>query len=223
MRPPDWVAARASVIGNALISRLILRMSKPVQKYLSRCCKQSLLLLAGMGICWTMYGQQLLEVPVDVQVPLFLKATSYDRAFASKLHHDGVLQVGICYQARNRTSQQEMESLRSELSKPIPGFAVELILMPIDEGTDFSRRKEWSTLSAIYITSLRGFDLDHLLEQARIHQVMSVCTHPGLAAKGVSMGFELVGSRPRFVINRSSATSEGCDFSSQLLKLATIY
>jgi hypothetical protein len=34
------------------------------------------------------------------------------------------------------------------------------------------------------------------------------------------MSFELVDSRPKFMINLKSAGAENCDFSSQLLKLA---
>ena len=166
---------------------------------------------------------QSLDVPVEVQVPLFLKATSYDRSFASKLHQNGVLHIGICYQAKNRISVLEMEELKLALGKPSNGFKIQLTIMAIDNGADISLRKEWESLSAIYITSMRGVNLVALLQEARNHKVMSVCTNADLATKGVSVGFELVGSRPKFVINRDSAALEGCDFSSQLLKLATVY
>jgi ABC-type uncharacterized transport system substrate-binding protein len=189
---------------------------------ISRPIKGILLLWMSLWMGEKALGQSL-DVPVEVQVPLFLKATSYDRTFASKLQQNGVLHIGICYQAKNRTSVQEMEALKQELSKPSNGFKIQLTIMAIDNGTEISRRKEWESLSAIYITSMRGVDLVALLQEARNHKVMSVCTDAGLATKGVSVGFELVGSRPKFVINRDSAASEGCDFSSQLLKLATVY
>jgi ABC-type uncharacterized transport system substrate-binding protein len=166
---------------------------------------------------------QPLEVPLEVQVPLMLKATTYDRSFAAKLQKNGVLHVGICYQERNRASVKEMEDLKAEFSKPIAGFKLQITLMALSESEDFSRRKEWANLSAVYITSMRSIDLESLLKQARAHQVLTVGTDPALTSKGVTMGFELVGSRPKFVINRNSAEAEGCDFSSQLLKLATLH
>jgi ABC-type uncharacterized transport system substrate-binding protein len=184
--------------------------------------KGTLLLWMGLWMGQMVCGQSL-DVPVEVQVPLFLKATSYDRTFASKLNQNGVLHIAICYQAKNRISVQEMEALKQELSKPSNGFKIQLTIMDIGDGTQIAARKEWESLSAIYITSMRGVDLMALLREARNHKVMSVCTDAGLATKGVSVGFELVDSRPKFVINRDSAASEGCDFSSQLLKLATIY
>ena len=166
---------------------------------------------------------QALEVPADVQVPLFLKATTYDRAFSNKLKADGVIHVGICYQDKNRDSIKEMEALKTALSRPVAGFKVQVSTMAIGDGEDLSRRKEWNEFSAVYITSMRGLDLQGLLAQSHKHKVMSVSTDPELVGKGVTMGFELVGSRPKFAIHRLGAAAEGCDFSSQLLKLATIY
>lgn len=166
---------------------------------------------------------QVLEVPVSVQVPLMLKATTYDRAFAPKLQKNGVMHVGICYQAQNRVSVKEMEELKLELSKVVTGFKVQVTPIALVDSENFAERAEWASLSIVYITSMRGLDLKALLLQARKHQVLSVGTDAALAAKGVTMGFELVDSRPKFVINRDSAAAEGCDFSSQLLKLATIY
>ncbi len=178
--------------------------------------------LGGWGLFAAVHAQSL-EVPADVQVPLLLKATSYDRAFASKLKKNGVLHIGICYQSKNRTSVKEMEELKAALSTKVAGFTLQVSLLAIEENENFAHRKEWPGLSAVYITSMRGLDLAALLAQMRQHKVMSVSTDPGLAAKGVTMSFELVGSRPKFVINREGAAAEGCDFSSQLLKLATIY
>lgn len=178
--------------------------------------------IGGWGFSAAVQAQTL-EVPADVQVPLLLKATSYDRAFASKLKKNGVLHIGICYQAKNRASVKEMEELKAALSTKVAGFTLQVSLLSIEENENFAQRKEWTGLSAVYITSMRGLDLAALLAQMHQHKVMSVSTDPGLAAKGVTMSFELVGSRPKFVINREGAAAEGCDFSSQLLKLATIY
>jgi YfiR/HmsC-like len=189
---------------------------------ISRYFKFLFLWVVAVGLGTTLYGQTL-EVPADVQVSLLLKATTYDRAFASKLKKNEVLHVGICYQEKNRVSVKEMEDLKIALSKPINGFKIHVTPIAINEHEDFARLHEWEGLSVMYITSMRALDLAGLLTQAHKHKVLTVSTDPHLAAKGVSMSFELVGSRPKFVINRNGATSEGCDFSSQLLKLATIY
>ncbi len=177
------------------------------------------LLSWGVGKAWT----QVLEVPIDVQVPLFLKATSYDRTFPSKLQKNGVLQIGVCYQDDYRVSVNELEALKEAFSKPVAGFKIQLVPMPIADKESLEGRKEWGTLTAVYITSMRGLNLNSLLEQTRKEKVMSVSTDPKLSSKGVSMSFSLVGSRPKFVIHRQNSIDEGCEFSSQLLKLATVY
>lgn len=166
---------------------------------------------------------QTLDVPVDVQVPLFLKATTYDRTFASKLQKNGQIQIGIVYQEKNRASVKEMEELQAALRKPGAGFKIGITLIPLVDGEDASARKEWSEVSAVYLTTMRGLDLAAILRQSHDHKVMSVATQPDWVSKGVTMGFELIGARPKFAINRNGALAEGCDFSSQLLKLATIY
>lgn len=166
---------------------------------------------------------QMMDVPAEVQVPLFLKATTYDRNFATKLQKNGVLHVGICYQEKNRVSMKEMEDLQSALLKPVAGFSLQISLLSVGESQDFSKLEEWESLSVIYITTMRGIDLKNLLNQAQTHKVMTVSTDPALGQKGVSMSFELLGARPHFVINHASSLKEGCDFSSQLLKLATVH
>ncbi len=189
---------------------------------ISRYFKFLFLWVVAVGLGTALYGQTL-EVPADVQVSLFLKATTYDRAFASKLKKNEVLQIGICYQEKNRASVKEMEDLELALSKPVNGFKIHVTRIAINEHEDFARLHEWTGLSVMYITSMRALDLPSLLTQAHKHKVLTVSTDPHLTIKGVSMSFELVGSRPKFVINRNGATAEGCDFSSQLLKLATIH
>jgi hypothetical protein len=180
------------------------------------------LLLLWLVVAPRAIGQSV-EVPLDVQVSLFLKATTFDRAFSPKLQKNGVIEVGIAYQEKNRPSVKEMEELKAAFAKPVAGFKIHVTPIPIDDGVDVAGRKEWGALSALYVTSMRGIELAAFLNESRKHQVLSVCTDPALVGKGVSMGFELVGSRPHFVINRDNAIAEGCDFSSQLLKLARIY
>jgi YfiR/HmsC-like len=165
---------------------------------------------------------QSVEVPIDVQVPLFLKATTYDRTFPTKLQKNDVLQVGICYQPDLRTTVAEMEALKAAFETPMTGFKIRITLINFAEDEDIAAIKAWPTLSAIYITSMRGLDLKTLLEQAQRHQVLTVATDPAIVAKGTAIGFELVGGRPKFVINRKATIDEGCEFSSQLLKLARV-
>jgi len=190
--------------------------------HIAQFCKGFLLLWLALWSAQSAVGQ-MIDVPIDMQVPLVLKATSFDRTFPTKLQKNGVLRVGICYQFDHRPSVQEMEAVKGALEKPAAGFKIEIVLLGFVDDEKLEERKEWATLSAIYITTMRGLDLQALLAQARKHQVMSIATNPNLVKKGASMSFELVGQRAKFVINRGSAIAEGCDFSSQLLKLATIY
>ncbi len=179
-------------------------------------------LILGVLGCTRLKAQDVL-VPIDVQVPLMLKATGYDRNFGMKKASDGTVTVGICYQPKFRQSAMEMEKLTEHLGKQVVGFKLKMIPIAITETADLGALKEWSQLSVLYITTLRGVEMAELLKQAQQHGVLTVCTDPVNVQKGVSMGFDLQGGRPHFLINRESSIKEGCDFSSQLLKLATVY
>ncbi len=179
-------------------------------------------LVLGLGFGARVQAQELL-VPIDLQVPLMLKATGYDRNFGLKKASDGTITIGICYQPKFRQSVSEMEGIKAQLGKEVAGFKIKVVLVSITETEDLASMKEWSSLSILYMTSLRGIEVATLLAQARQHSVMTVCTDPANVQRGVAMGFDIQGGRPHFIINRESSIKEGCDFSSQLLKLATIY
>jgi hypothetical protein len=183
-------------------------------------CVGSLVLVL---LCFGVVSAQELQVPISTQVPLMLKATRYDRNFGTKQGSDGTVTVGICYQAKYPPSVSEMASLQEQFTKGISGFRLKVVMVAVTEMENLSRRKEWADLSIVYLTTMEGIDLEKLLAVTRAHGVMSVCTQPANVEKGVTMGFDKIGGRAHFVINRGSSKLEGCDFSSQLLKLATVY
>lgn len=162
-------------------------------------------------------------VPIDVQVALLIKATSYDRNIDSKRQPDGYLHIGVCYQDRLRSSVQEMESLVTELKKQEATAKVKVHRLLLTEGQSLADLPDLPGLSIIWLTNMRGLDIEEVTQVTRKLQLLSVSTVPTWVQKGISMGFDLQGGRPHFLIHRSASVEEGCAFSSQLLKLATVY
>ncbi|MFN8397629.1 MAG: YfiR/HmsC family protein [Bacteroidia bacterium] len=180
-----------------------------------------LLLLAGLvaGRCVA----QGTVVPLDVQVALLIKATSYDRNIDKKRQPDGYLHIGVCYQEKLRASTLEMEGIVAELKKQESAAKVKVHRILLGEGQSLASHPDLPSLSVLWLTNMRGLDVAEIIDLTRKKRLLSVTTLPAWVQKGVSMGFDLQGGRPHFLIHRSASVEEGCDFSSQLLKLATVY
>ena len=162
-------------------------------------------------------------VPIDVQVALLIKATSYDRNIESKRQPDGFLHIGICYQDKLRSSAQEMEGLVAELKKQEAIAKIKVHRVLLTEGQSLADHPELPSLSIVWLTNMRGLAIEEVTTVTRKMRLLSVSTVPAWVQKGISMGFDLLGGRPHFLIHRSASVEEGCAFSSQLLKLATVY
>lgn len=178
-----------------------------------------LLSILGLGFMLIGLGNdQTYEVPANVQVSLVMKATPYCRALPEKLQ-GGAFVVGILYQEKNRASYLSMESLRDEFKKLNSTTKVELKFLKLGENGR-PAADAWTGLSAIFLTPMRSADLPYILGQTAAKDIWSIAVDPADCRRGATMSFELVDSRPKFMINLKSASAENCDFSSQLLKLA---
>ena len=163
------------------------------------------------------------EINIDVQVPLLLKATTYDRGFFDKVGERDAIFVGICYEPGYRRSVNEKEALEAAFKDEGSHVPTKLFFIPLDPEEGSERPPIWEELAIVYITSLKEHEVDEVIEHTRKHDVMSVATVPEYVEDGVTMSFGKVGNRPKFMINQGGAKAEGCDFSSQILKLAIIF
>ena len=69
---------------------------------------------------------------------------------------------------------------------------------------------------------LRAFDLAAITDWARKSRIVTLTGIPAFVDRGVSVGIDLQGGKPRILINLQAARAEGADFDSGLLKLARI-
>lgn len=178
------------------------------------------LLLAALAAARGM--AQSTAVPIDVQVALLIKATAYDRNIDSKRQPDGYLHIGVCYQDKLRSSAQEMEGLVTELKKQEATAKIKVHRVLLTEGQSLADHPDLPGLSIIWLTNMRGLAVEEVTTVTRKMHLLSVSTVPTWVQK-ISMGFDLQGGRPHFLIHRAASFEEGCAFSSQLLKLATVY
>lgn len=72
----------------------------------------------------------------------------------------------------------------------------------------------------LFISESEGRRLDPVLEQARVHNVLTIAEGKGMAERGATVGLLLEKGRIVFEVNRQAALSAGLTISSKVLSLA---
>jgi hypothetical protein len=182
----------------------------------------TMLLALGLSTGPVSLAAQTMEVPVETQIPLFLKLLSFDRNLASR--RDSVLLIGVVFQGGNRESQLVREAtediVRSSLTR-LAGVPVQSIAIDLDhESLDVFLRAH--RVAVIYVAPLRAVDVRDLARVSRQAQVRSYTGVTRYVNLGLAVGVGLRGDLPQIIINLPAARLEGADFPAQLLRLARV-
>lgn len=169
-------------------------------------------------------GAQEMELPLSVQVPLFVKALTFDR----RLRNAGQtpeLVVGIAYQGRNREStrvkDEAMRHLRraDDTDPRLPAMRI----VPIDlDATSLDDALRARPVHVLYVTPMRAILIEDITAVTRRLDVRTMTGVPRYVTQGVTLGLRQQGDRPRLLINMNAARMEDADFSAELLKLAQL-
>jgi hypothetical protein len=163
-------------------------------------------------------------VPVEVQVPLFLKILTFDRNLLRQRH--GELVVGILYQSRYRTSADVADAVRHAVEgsaeRPAGVARLRAVELDLDRIPDLEQALRQDSVSVLYVSPLRAVELDRVTTVTRPGRITSLTAVPSYVEDGVAVGLDLQGDRPRIVVNLGAAKAEGADFGAQLLKLARV-
>lgn len=167
---------------------------------------------------------QTIEVPIENQVPIFLKILTLDRNQIKEYSGTQLLKIAIVYQSKYRTSLNAMEAFKSLLEKS----SIELYKKQKVFDYDFDSHESLSSflsknsIDVIVLAPLRAVEIGEIVESTKKNQVTSFSMVPSYVYSGISIGLETKGEKPLIIINLKSAKAEGSDFSSQLLKLVKI-
>jgi hypothetical protein len=180
------------------------------------------LLLILMGTA-TVCAQEI-DVPVDVQVPLFLKILSFDRNLKTRSGKEVV--IGVIYQGKMRASLKAMEEFIAAVNTSPPqdvgNIPVRCVPIEVGAGSDVASTIATNNVNILYITPLRAVDMVALAGFCRSKQVPALTGVAEYIQSGAAVSIGIKGDRPEIVVNLPVAKAEGMDFDSQLLKLAKI-
>lgn len=171
-------------------------------------------LLAGQGN----------DLPPDLQVKLLLKILTFDRNLEERA--DSVVAVGIVYNEESEASKKARLDFSAALEdyseKKVKGLPVTHVSLEYSSWSDLSAKIRDYSVSVLYITPGNSDNLKGVLKASRAQRALTACGVVGYVEEGISVGMVLKGKNPQILVNLPSAKAEGCNFSSQLLKLARV-
>lgn len=166
---------------------------------------------------------QSMDLPVETQIPLFLKLLTFDRNLPTEPGTQ--LVIAIVFQGGNRESSAARRQATVELLKAgqlMPGLTARIVDIDLERDRDVAAILVTQGVVAMYISPLRAVDIHALTRITRAAQVRSFSGVTRYVTQGIGLGATMRGDLPQIIVNLPATREEGADFSAQLLKLARV-
>ena len=165
-----------------------------------------------------------MDVPMDVQYPLFLKILAFDRELPKRAGTEIV--IGLLYQERVRQSwlakDEFMRAVQKSSIKKIHDRPVRVVPIAYDRITSLSEALAEREIDVLYVAPLRATDLKEIVREVRRQKIMTLTGVPEYVEAGLSVGLALEGDSPEILVNLAASKAEGANFHAQLLRLARL-
>lgn len=160
---------------------------------------------------------QEMEIPVSLQVPLFLKVISFDR---QRVQNEPTLVVGVAFQSGFRLSSVT----REDAERTFRGIGDRTIkVVPIDLDRDnLNDVMAQHRVSLLYVAPLRAYNIRSIADAAATAHATTITGVSQYVLQGLSVGARLQSDRPKLLINVAAAKKCGANFAAELLKLAQV-
>ncbi len=162
-------------------------------------------------------------VPFDVQVPLVLKALTYDRNLKMRASDEVRIALVLPPKGAQSLADDLQAAIRKLPGRTINGLAVVFtVVSATDEASleEGLRRGQWA---AAYI--LPGFSRAELTRVRRLcesRRVLPVAASIDDLQHGLAFGIGIQGSKPQIVVNLPASKACGSDFDLALLQLSRV-
>ncbi len=159
------------------------------------------------------------QVPLDVQLPAFLKALSFDRNLTVP---DGQLTIGVVFDPadqRSLSAKDRLLEIHQELTRlRVKGQRVNLVAIPYDSEASLAA----AGVKVLIVAPLSASSLERLARLSASSDFLALATEVAGVDRGLAMGMEMEGGKPRFVVNLDAAVEAGAAFESSFLSLCRI-
>ena len=177
-------------------------------------------LLLVVSVAFSARAQEM-EIPVAVQLPLFLKVMSFDRQLRARA--GGSLVIAGGFQSGYRASSDAKdEALRSIAGiRDVAGIPLRTVTIDLDH-EELGAALSDSRATLLYVAPMRGVDVGDLVRATRAAHVTTLTGVMRYVDLGCAVGLRLRGDRPSIVVNLAAARLEGAEFAAELLRLVQI-
>ena len=190
-------------------------MSSLARRAVALVCAASLLLAAVAATA------DEVTVPVNLQIELLGRIVRYERTYASEATPIAVLVV-------SRTNAPECVRVSSQLTAElrragrIGGRALTVSTAAYTTPAALRAQVGTSHARLVYLGAGLGRDVPAIATALAGAGVITVAAVGADVDRGAVVGFELVSSRPRIVVNLAAARAQRLQFNAQFLRLARI-
>lgn len=178
-----------------------------------------------LAVLWTgTSSAQEMAVPINIQVPLFLKILTFDRNLKDRVGDEIV--IAVLYQEKFRRSlnvKDEFIKLMNELPvKSVEDIPIRCVSLDISDEIELDSVIARYNADVLYIAPLRAVSAKTIAGVSRAKKKPTLTGVPDYVESGLAVGIGIKGDKPQIIINLPAVKAEGVDFSSQLLKLAKV-
>jgi len=171
----------------------------------------------------TRTAAQDVTVPISLQMDLLLKVASYDKNLKARAHDKVRVLVLIKRDdaESGRSAAQALKALSD--AEAIEGLPVEGTSTTYADATSLARVTSENNLSILYVTP--GFTESEIDAMARALDGVSVLSAGAVAKytfRGLVLGFDLAGGKPKLLVHLERAKRQRVELSSSVLKLMRV-
>jgi hypothetical protein len=161
-------------------------------------------------------------VPLGLQVELLSKVADYDRTLPGRA--EGIVRVVVVSRhgvAESTSSAARVVNALSSLPR-ISGLPHEDTAIEYTDASSLAALCRARSISILYM--MPGLtDVDPEVARALTGvPVLTVSATADGVPKGIVLGFDLVGAKPKLVVSLSASRNQGVRLSSEVLKIATV-
>jgi hypothetical protein len=161
-------------------------------------------------------------VPFDVQVPLVLKALTYDRNLKARVGED--VRIAVLVRKEGRGAAAELKAALDRIAgRTVSGLAVVFTEIEASEDATLEARLAEGQWAAVYV--MPGFAQAELARVRRVceaRRVLPVAAVVDDLDHGMAFGIRAFGGRPQIVVNLPASKACGSDFDLALLELSKV-
>ena len=164
-----------------------------------------------------------ISVPIALQVPLLTKVAEYDRHFAERAQ--GMVHVLIVTKAGNADSLHAGTQMQAGLGRidRIAGLPHDEALLTYSGATQLAELCRNRHASIVFFSTGLRDEIGAVAQALSGSDVLTASAVPDDVRAGIVLGFDLISSRPKVMVNLRQARLQNIDFRSDLLRLAVVF